>query len=102
MPPLDRAIAFPQVNEIAVGVSQNLHFDVLGSADVALDEHLAATERGAGFALGFFEARHQLFGGLDDAHPASAAAEAGFDDDRVAYGFRGGFDFRGVGQAVFG
>ena len=55
MPPLHRAIAFPQVDEVAVPVAEDLHFDVLGPGDVALEEDFGPAEGGAGFALGFFE-----------------------------------------------
>ena len=55
MPALHRAIAFPQVDEIAVLIAEDLHFDVLGAADVAFDENFRAAERAAGFALGLFQ-----------------------------------------------
>ena len=52
---LHRAVALPEVDEVAVRVAEDLHFDVLGAGDVAFDEDFGRAERGAGFALRFFE-----------------------------------------------
>ena len=38
MPPLDRAIALVEVNQMAVPIAQKLHLDVLGAADELLEE----------------------------------------------------------------
>ena len=45
MPPLHRAIAIPEMDEIAVVIAEDLHFDVLGAADVAFDEDFAPCRR---------------------------------------------------------
>src|SRR5690606_24624907 len=57
---LDGAVALPQVHEVAVAVAEDLDLDVLGAVDVAFEEDLGAAEGAGGFALGLFEARHQL------------------------------------------
>src|SRR5690349_19386924 len=62
MPALHRAIALPEMNEIAVLIAEDLHFDMLGAPDEALDENLPAPECGARFALGFLESREQIIG----------------------------------------
>src|SRR5207247_563742 len=84
----------------AVLIAEDLHFDVLGARDVALDENFGAAERGAGFTLRFLELAQKVFLVLDNAHSASAAAEAGFDDDGIADFLRGAFHLRGIGDAM--
>src|SRR5207248_9789623 len=88
--------------EVAVLIAENLYFDVLGARDVALDENFGAAERGAGFTLGLFEFAEKVFLVFDDAHPASAAAEAGFGDDGIADFLRGAFHLGGAGDAMLG
>ena len=55
VPALDRAVALPEVHEVAVRVAEDLHLDVLGARDVALEEHVGPAERGAGLALRLLE-----------------------------------------------
>ncbi len=74
MPPLHRAIAFEQVDQIAVLVAEQLHFDVPRPADEFFDEDVGAAERGQRFALGRFEGVGEIVSAFDDAHAASAAA----------------------------
>ena len=45
VPALHRAVALPQVHEVAVRVAEDLHFDVLGRGDVALEEDFGPAER---------------------------------------------------------
>jgi hypothetical protein len=52
MPSLDRAVAFTQVDDVAVSIGQNLEFNVMGALDILLNEHAAITERGQGFSPG--------------------------------------------------
>ncbi len=98
MTPLHGAVALPEVHEVAVRVAQHLYFDVLGARDVALEEHVAAAERRGRFAPRFGELAGELVGARHDAHTASAAAEAGFDDQRKADPRRLRGDFRFVGE----
>ena len=84
MAALDRAVALPEVHEVAVRVAEDLHLDVLGARDVALEEHVGPAERRLRLALRLFELGLQLVRALHDAHPAAAAAEAGLDDQRIA------------------
>jgi len=99
---LDRAVALPEVDDVAVMVGDDLDFDVLGAADVALEENVGAAEGAAGFALAFFELGHELIGLVDDAHAAATAAEAGFDDQGKSDVLGGGADFGGVGEGFVG
>jgi hypothetical protein len=61
---LDRAVALPQVHEVAVRVAEDLHLDVLGAGDVALDEHLARGRRRRRPRAGFLELAGELLGVL--------------------------------------
>ena len=72
------------MNDVAVAVAQDLHFDVLRAADIAFEKDRAVAERGCGLARGFFELARELVLRFDDAHAASAAAERSFDDEREA------------------
>src|SRR5947209_14838513 len=48
MPPLDRAVALEEVDEIAVFVAEQLHFDVAGPCDELFEEHVGHAEGGPG------------------------------------------------------
>jgi hypothetical protein len=102
MSPLHRAIALPEMHQVAVGIAEDLHFDVLGAGDVALDENLGPAEGSAGFALGFFELAHELVAIFHDAHATAAAAEAGFDDDGIADFLCGRFHLGRLGDGFLG
>ena len=88
MATLHGAVPLPEVDEIAVRVAEDLHLDVLGTPDEALDEHVSPSERRARFALGFLQLPGELVGVVYHAHAAAAAAEAGLDDDRKSDVFR--------------
>src|SRR5438045_3013372 len=100
MPALHGAIALPEVNEVAMLIAKDLHFNMLGARHEALDENFAAPERRAGFALRFLQPREQIVGRLHDPHAPAASAEAGFDDDWIADFFGRATDFRRVRQPV--
>src|SRR5205807_1180029 len=40
MPPLNGAVALPQVDEIALAVAEQLYFDVLGAGDIAFEKNV--------------------------------------------------------------
>ena len=46
MPPLDRAIALEQVDEVAVVVAQDLDFEMPGTLDELFEEDVGHAERG--------------------------------------------------------
>jgi hypothetical protein len=48
VPALDRAVALEQRDDAAVRVAEDLHLDVAGVDDVALQEHGVVAERGRG------------------------------------------------------
>ena len=82
MAPLQRAVAGGDDDDVAVGVGQALGLDVAGLVQVALDEALAAAERGDRLAGGRVEQLGDLLDGARDLHPTAAPAEDGLDGDR--------------------
>ena len=99
---LHRTVAFPQVDEVAVRVAEDLHLDVLGAGDVALEEHLGAAERGASLALRLGQLALEFVGVVHDAHTASTAAETRLDHQREADALRFALDLDRVGNRVLG
>ncbi len=89
MPPLYGTVALPQVHEATVGVTQELHLDVLGPWNVALEKHVRPPEGVAGFAAGLAHLLEQLVGRGDHPHATTAASESRLDDQRKPDGFRG-------------
>ena len=49
MPPLRRAVALPQVDDVAVMIGEHLHFDVPRMLDVLFEVDAAVAERRFGF-----------------------------------------------------
>ena len=84
MAPLHRAIAFVEVQDVALTVAQNLDFDVPGMAYETLDEDRVVAERRRGFAAGFFQQPREIRGLLHHAHAPSSAAEGRFQNEREA------------------
>ena len=82
VPPLHGAIALVQVQHVAVLVTQNLHFNVLGTRYVFLKEHCGITKRPISLAASFIEQPLQILGLVYHAHAASAAAKGRLDDQR--------------------
>src|SRR5699024_6744854 len=65
---LDRAVTLEEVNDIAVAVTEELDFNVLGSVEETLDENGAVTEGGAGLGSGTLERVLQFTLLADDTH----------------------------------
>ena len=84
MTPLNRAVALVQMQDVSVLVAEDLNFDMLGAADIALEKHGLVAERRAGFLARFLQPGLEILRPVDDAHAAPAAAEGGFDDEREA------------------
>ena len=60
VPPLQRAFALEQRDQIAVAVADDLHLDMARIVDVFLDQHAVVAERGLGLALGADERGGQV------------------------------------------
>ena len=91
MAALHRAIAFAEVDDLTVGIGQDLKFDVPGLLDVLLDINLAVAEGFFGFVAGdvvFFGEGDVV---VRDAHAAATAAGDSFDDYRIT-DFAGDFN----------
>jgi hypothetical protein len=55
MPPLDRALAFPEIHRIAVLIREHLHLNMPRIDDGLLDIHFAVAECPLRFALRAFQ-----------------------------------------------
>ena len=84
MAALDGAIALVEVENIAVEVAQNLDFDVLCASHEAFQENGVVAEGGGRFLARLFQFAGEIGGLVHHAHTAPAAAERGFDDQRIA------------------
>src|SRR5690606_27914339 len=78
---LHGAVAFVQVDDVAVFVAEDLDLDVFGAGDVFFEEDGGVAEGAAGLGLGFVEQVGEIRGFVHDAHAAAAASEGGFDDE---------------------
>ena len=80
MPPLHRAIAFIEVQQVAGAIAQDLHFDVAGALDVAFQEYRIVAEGRARLALRFRQPLAEFRRPAHHAHAAPAAAEGRLHD----------------------
>ncbi len=70
------------MDELAVRIGKDLHFDVLGPRDVALEKHLGLTEGGRCLAHRLGNLLDEFFGRRGHANAATAAAKTRFDHER--------------------
>ena len=82
--PLNGAVAFPEMQQVAVMIGQNLDFQVAGAGDVFFQEHGSVAEGRAGFVLRLFETAVEVGRLVHDAHAAAAAAHGRLDDHGIA------------------
>eukprot|EP00825_Cyclidium_porcatum_P032664 TRINITY_DN34880_c0_g1_i1.p3 TRINITY_DN34880_c0_g1~~TRINITY_DN34880_c0_g1_i1.p3 ORF type:complete len:393 (-),score=-18.84 TRINITY_DN34880_c0_g1_i1:877-2055(-) len=82
--PLNRTVAFPQMDDIPPVVAQDLKLDVVGILDEFLDVNVRVAERLLRLALGRIEALDQGDIVMGHPHPAPTATCHGLDKDRVA------------------
>ena len=76
------------MHDMAMGVGQDLDFDMARALEVFLHIDGVVAEGGLGFGAGLGEGKGQFAGILGDLHAASAAARRGLDQDRIADFFR--------------
>ena len=96
MAALHGAIALIEMQHVAVLVAEDLNFDVLGAAYVALEKDGRIAESGTRFLACFGELGFQFARGFHDAHTAPAAAVCGFDDQRKSDALRDCFQISRV------
>src|SRR5690606_29119198 len=82
---LHGAVAFAEVDDVAVLVAEDLELDVARALQVLLDVDAAVTEGAERLGAGELEAAGEVVGVLGDAHALAAAAGGGLDDDREAH-----------------
>ena len=99
---LHRAVALPEVHEVALDVAQDLHLDVLGPRDVALEKDVGPAKRRRRFTARFSDLARQVLGPFDSADSAAAAAEARLDHQRVADPLRCRRDVVMLAEGLFG
>ena len=81
---LHRAVAFAEMDRVALAVGEHLDFHVARILQELLHVDLLVAERGLGLGLGHGDGVAQMRLGVHHAHAATAAAAGGLDDDRVA------------------
>ena len=81
---LDRAVPLPEVDQIAVGIAEQLDFDMTRPAHELLEVDLVVAEGGLRLAAGLDDALVQMLCRIDDPHAASAAAPAGLEHHWIA------------------
>ncbi len=81
---LHRAVAFRQIDGVALTVRQHLNLDVARVFKVLLHVDHVVVESGFRFRTGHVNGVFQLFIAANDAHTAPAAAAGGFDNYRIA------------------
>src|SRR5215813_9681431 len=74
MAPLDRALAFENVNGISMGIAQNLKFDMAWLKNVFFDKHTIVVESGGSLPGGRRHRILQSSRGLHKAHTFAAAS----------------------------
>src|SRR5258708_33852099 len=83
MPPLDRAVALEQVDEVSAPVTEDLKLDVPRLFDVTLQQETVVAEALGRLTPRRLDGRDQFLGAAHDLHPLPAAAGAGLDQQRV-------------------
>ena len=81
---LDRALALPQVDDVAVRIAQHLDLDVARLLDEFLDEDAIVAEARLGLRLARGEALARLLVVVRHAQALAAAAGGGLDHHRIA------------------
>ncbi len=89
MAALDRAVAFVQVQAVAVLVGEDLDFHMARFEHVFLDQHARIAERRLRLALGGRQRLGQVRLAFDHLHALAAATGGGLEQHRVADLFRG-------------
>ena len=92
---LHRTIAFVEVDNIAVLISEDLNLDVFSPFNIAFEKNSRVSEGVLGFFLSFGQAGLKFGRFFNDPHTTTTTAKCGFDDEREA-------DFMGYGKGLIG
>src|ERR1700722_290806 len=84
MAALDRAVAFAEVDHVAVCIGEDLHLDVARVGQIALEKKRRVAEEALALAGGSGEGVLELIGVDRDAKALAAAAARRLDRDGVA------------------
>jgi len=101
VPALQRALAFAEVHDVSVRIGEDLHLDVPGGGEVALQEQRIVAEARRGLAPGGRERVGEMNRVLDHVHALAAATRRGLDEQGIA-DLRCRGDEVGVGEAGAG
>src|SRR5689334_21947966 len=93
MPPLNRALALPEMDRVTVLVSHDLKFHVTRMLDKLLDVAMGDTECVRSLRFGGFQSCQQFAAAVHHAHTTSTASRDGFDDDGISDCLRRGNRF---------
>src|SRR5262249_60868778 len=93
MTALYRALAFVEVNQIAVLVSKDLHLDVPRAFDILLEQQVAIAKRLLGFAPRCLDRFVEFARFANDSHAPASAAGRGFNQERHSYRFRSSAEY---------
>ena len=96
MPPLYRALAFAQVDDVAVLIGDDLDLNVARFLHIALNVHVAVAETGHGFGSGSGESLRDGSHIANNLHPFSASAGCRLEDDRKTDLIRDRLGFSGM------
>ena len=80
----NRAIPVEQMPDLAMVIAEDLHLDMTGGIDKALEQNMVVAESGPGLALREGERLREACRIIDPAHAASATAGARLDHQRIA------------------
>jgi len=81
---LDRAVAFAEVDQVAVAVAEQLDFDVTRVDQCLFEDQFVTAEGVLRFGAGGAQLLQQVLGFVHQAHASATAAGAGLDHQRVA------------------
>ena len=81
---LERAVAFEQMDDVAVRVAKHLHLNMARALDIFFDQDMGVAERSGSFTLARRERIGKVGSSFDLAHPLAAATCDGLDEHGVA------------------
>ena len=89
---LQRTIAFEQVDDIAMAVGKDLHFDMARALDQLFEHDAGIAEAGLAFALGGHQRVLEVRRIMHGAHALAATTGNRLDEQRIAHAFGGALE----------